>query len=131
MGLYLVKAALLPTDADYANYLPTYFIQSLNWSNAQYVGPVSWGLAAFINIQLVAGNNPGGPGFIGGLVVNGAGRPITGDVTLVEDITTLEPMEGVSVLLLDANNNAVTHTVTALTVLIVLIILQWERIMFM
>jgi PKD repeat protein len=113
MGLYLIKAALLPTDADYANYLPTYFIQSLNWSNAQYVSPAFWGLPAFIDIQLIQGNNPGGPGFIGGLVVNGAGRPITGDVTLVEDILNMEPMEGVSVLLLDANDNAVTHTVTA------------------
>ena len=113
MGLYLVKAALLPTDSDYANYLPTYFIQSLSWGNAQYVGPAPSNLLAFIDIQLIAGNNPGGAGFIGGLVVNGAGRPVTGDVTLVEDITNLEPMEGVSVLLLDANNNAVTHAVTA------------------
>ncbi|MFT6148188.1 MAG: PKD repeat protein [Saprospiraceae bacterium] len=113
MGLYLVKAALLPTDPDYTNYLPTYFIQSLNWGNAQYVGPAPFGLSAFIDIQLVAGNNPGGAGFIGGLVLNGAGRPVTGEVTLVEDVTDLEPMEGVSVLLLDANNNAVTHAVTA------------------
>lgn len=113
MGLYLIKAALLPTDADYANYLPTYFIQSLSWANAQYFGPAPFGLPAFIDIQLIQGNNPGGPGFIGGLVVNGAGRPVTGDVTLVEDILDMEPMEGVSVLLLDANNNAVTHTTTA------------------
>lgn len=113
MGLYLVKGALLPTDPDYANYMPTYFIQSLNWANGQYVSPAPFGLPAFIDIQLVAGNNPGGPGFIGGLVVNGAGRPVTGDVTLVEDITNEEPMEGVSVLLLDANHNAVTHTTTA------------------
>jgi PKD repeat protein len=111
-GLYLIKAALLPTDADYANYLPTYFIQSLSWGNAQYISPVPFGLPALIDIQLVQGNNLGGPGFIGGLVANGAGRPVTGDVTLVEDILDLEPMEGVSVLLLDANNNAVTHTVT-------------------
>ncbi len=113
MGTYLIKAALLPTDPDYANYLPTYFVQSLNWSNAQYVGPIPFGLPALIDIQLIAGNNPGGPGFIGGLVVNGAGRPINGTVTLVEDILDLEPMEGVSVLLLDANDNAITHTVTA------------------
>lgn len=115
MGTYLVKAALLPTDPDYANYLPTYFIQSLNWSNAQYVGPVFWGLPALIDIQLVAGNNPGGAGFIGGLVVNGAGRPVVGGVTLIDDMDmmTAIPMEGVSVLLLDANGNAVTHTVTA------------------
>ena len=112
MGLYLVKAALLPTDPDYANYLPTYFIQSLNWANGQYVGPAPFGLPAFIDIQLVAGNNPGGAGFIGGLVVNGAGRPVVGNVTTIEDMTTAIPMEGVSVLLLDANNNAVTHTVT-------------------
>jgi PKD repeat protein len=113
MGLYLIKGALLPTDADYANYLPTYFIQSLSWANAQYFGPAPFNLPAFIDIQLIQGNNPGGPGFIGGLVVNGAGRPVNGNVTLVEEITNMEPMEGVSVLLLDANNNAVTHTTTA------------------
>ncbi len=112
MGLYLVKGALLPTDPDYANYMPTYFIQSLNWANGQYVSPTPFGIPAFIDIQLIAGNNPGGSGFIGGLVVNGAGRPVNNGVTTVKDITTMIPMEGVSVLLLDANNNAVTHTVT-------------------
>ena len=112
MGDYLVKAALEPTDPDYANYLPTYFVQSLSWSNAQYVGPVPFGLPAFIDIQLVAGNNPGGAGFIGGLVVNGAGRPVSGNQTLVENINNMEPIEGASVLLLDANGNAVTHTTT-------------------
>lgn len=113
MGSYLVKAALLPSDVDYANYLPTYYVQSLAWGNGQYIGPTPFGLPAFIDIQLIAGNNPGGPGFIGGLVVNGAGRPVNGNLTLVEDILDSEPMEGVSVLLLDANNNAVTHTTTA------------------
>ena len=112
-GSYLVKGALLPTDADYANYLPTYFIQSLSWANGNYVTPTSIGLPTLLDLQLVAGNNPGGAGFIGGLVVNGAGRPVTGDVTLIEDIMNEEPMEGVSVLLLDENNNAVTHTTTA------------------
>jgi PKD repeat protein len=110
-GDYLVKAALETTDPDYANYLPTYYVQSLSWNTAQYVGPAPFGLV-FIDIQLVAGNNPGGPGFIGGLVVNGAGRPVNGNQTLVENIFNMDPIEGVSVLLLDANGNAVTHTTT-------------------
>ncbi|MFK7947986.1 MAG: PKD domain-containing protein [Saprospiraceae bacterium] len=112
MGLYLVKGALLPTDPDYANYMPTYFIQSLNWSNGQYVSPTPFGLPALIDLQLVAGTNPGGAGFIGGLVVNGAGRPVNNGVTTVDNVLNMIPMEGISVLLLDANNNAVTHTVT-------------------
>lgn len=112
MGNYLVKGALEPIDPDYANYLPTYFVQSLSWGNAQYVGPVPFGLPAFIDLQLVAGNNPGGAGFIGGLVVNGAGRPISGNQTLIENVYNMEPIEGASVLLLDANGNAITHTTT-------------------
>ena len=111
-GNYLVKAALDINDPDYAAYLPTYFVQSLNWSNGQFVGPAGANFPVGVDIELVVGNNPGGPGFIGGLVVNGAGRPTNGGVTLVEDITNQDPMEGVSVLLLDANDNAVTHTVT-------------------
>lgn len=111
VGDYLVKAALLPTDADYANYLPTYFVKSLSWSNAQYIGPAPFGIA-YIDIELVAGNNPGGAGFIGGLVVNGAGRPVNGNQTLIENVLNMEPIEGASVLLLDANGNAVTHTTT-------------------
>jgi PKD repeat protein len=112
-GSYLVKAALTPNDPDFANYLPTYFEQSLTWGAAQYVSPIPFGMPAFISLQLIAGNNPGGPGFIGGFVMNGAGRPVDGNVTLIEDIADLEPMAGVSVLLLDANNNPVTHTITA------------------
>jgi PKD repeat protein len=112
-GSYLIKGALLPTDVDYATYLPTYFIQALSWSNGNFVSPTPAGLPTLLSLELIAGNNPGGAGFIGGLVVNGAGRPVTGDVTLIEDIMNEEPMEGVSVLLLDESNNAVTHTTTA------------------
>ena len=65
----LVKAAELPSSPDYANYLPTYYTSSLNWSGATMVVPT-----AVANIQLIAGVNPGGPAFIGGDVLQGANK---------------------------------------------------------
>ena len=52
------------------------------------------------DINLVGGVNPGGPGFIGGSVWQGANKTAgVGD-----------PIEGVQILLLDANDNPVAHT---------------------
>lgn len=96
-GNYLVKAALLSTDPNYANYLPTYFTQSLTWDNATdvQVTPTS---NSFTYIQLVQGTNVGtGPGFIGGLVTQGANGP--GD-----------PVDGALVILYDANMNPIAYT---------------------
>jgi PKD repeat protein len=112
-GSYLVKAALLTTDTDYTDYLPTYYGQSLAWTNATFVSPAPVDSGFVYNIVLIKGTNLGGAGFIGGMVVNGAGRPIIGNQTLIENIGELDAMPNVSVLLLDYNDNAVTHTVTA------------------
>jgi len=65
----LVKAALRSFSPDYANYLPTYYTSSLNWSGANMVLPNSQA-----DIQLIAGTNPGGPAFIGGDVLQGANK---------------------------------------------------------
>jgi PKD repeat protein len=111
-GSYLVKAVLLPTDPNYANYLPTYYVQSLAWTAAQYITASPMSFAYSHDIVLVKGTNNGGAGFISGMVVNGAGRPIIGNQTVIEDIMTLEPMVDMSVLLLDESNGAITHTVT-------------------
>ena len=52
-----------------------------------------------IDINMVAGDNPGGPGFIGGSIADGAGK-------------SLSELGGIMVILLDANGNPVgfTHT---------------------
>ncbi len=70
-GDLLVKCALLPANSDYWNYLPTYKENSITWSTAH---PVSFTLGAN-DIHMVAGINPGGPGFIGGSVLLGANKP--------------------------------------------------------
>jgi PKD repeat protein len=98
-GDYLVKAALLPTDPDYTNYLPTYYTKSLNWSGAtnMTLGP---NMVGFTYIELIKGSNIGtGPGFIGGLVTQGANGP--GD-----------PLEGILVILYDASMNPIGYTYT-------------------
>ncbi len=99
-GNYRTKAALIPGDADYANYLPTYHDNDLMWNNATVIGLAANGTAT-ANINLVAGNNPGGPGFIGGLISQGANKRDPGD-----------PLENVYVYLLDNNDAAVAYTQT-------------------
>ena len=98
-GTYLVKAALTPADPNYSAYLPTYFGDELFWDDATSL--VVTNATLFLPpISLIAGNNPGGPGFIGGLVSQGANKQ-EGD-----------PLANMSVLLMDANGNPVAHTTT-------------------
>ncbi len=97
-GTYLIKAALLPGSFNYSNYMPTYLGDELFWYNAT---STIVGAGSVVNppINLVAGNNPGGPGFIGGFVAQGANKQ--GD-----------PMANVSILLMNEDMGAVTHVVT-------------------
>jgi PKD repeat protein len=97
-GSYLVKAALLPSAPAYAQYLPTYFGDELFWFDAQTV--VMANNSLFLPpINLIPGNNSFGPGFIAGLVVQGANK-------------TDDPMMGVSIILTDAQNNPITGLLT-------------------
>ena len=88
-GDLLVKCALLPTNSNYWNYLPTYKESSITWSTAH---SVSFTLGAN-DIHMVAGTNPGGPGFIGGSVllgankVSGVGDPLPSRIVLLTTIT--------------------------------------------
>jgi hypothetical protein len=102
-GQYLLKGALNPGNPDYANYLPTYHDDVLYWANSSLITipdpAIGNGIYSY-SINLLAGNNPGGPGFVGGLVTQGANRSAgPGD-----------PMEGVNILLFDAQGSNVTHT---------------------
>ncbi|MFC2100296.1 PKD domain-containing protein [Bacteroidota bacterium] len=97
-GAYLVKVALSPLSPYYWNYLPTYHDSVLLWNQANYVVLNSNSVSA--NIQMIAGNNPGGPGFIGGNVTQGANKLLgAGD-----------PLENVEILLIDENNDPVAYT---------------------
>ncbi|HCS21995.1 MAG TPA: hypothetical protein DIW47_15805 [Bacteroidetes bacterium] len=83
--LFLVKAALLPGSSLYSSFIPTYYDSSLYWSGAKSF----YGAGYLANgvINMIAGTNPGGPGFIGGHVTQGANK---------KD----EPLEDIQVLLL-------------------------------
>lgn len=97
-GSYLVKAALRPSAPLYSSRMPTYHTSSLLWSSADYVNQTN--ANSFVFIDMITGVNPGGPGFIGGLVSQGANKRMSpGD-----------PLEGIDVLLLDINDNPITWT---------------------
>ena len=88
----MVKAALLPANANYSGYLPTYYTASLVWSGASYLpNPLP---VAGVNIQLIAGVNPGGPGFIGGNVAQGANKSTAVGDPLNHRILILTNMSG-------------------------------------
>ncbi len=98
-GNYFVKAALSPGSAHYANFLPTYFEHELFWYNADVISHTVAG-SFNRNIHMIEGNNPGGPGFIGGLVTEGANKTEgPGDV-----------VEGVQVMLLNMNDEPLQYT---------------------
>lgn len=104
-GTYYVKAALTTEDADYANYLPTYYGDELNWADATAV-------TDYFNsndINLIAGTNPGGPGFVGGYVSEGAGLGVIGNG---EERAVGDPIANVQVNLLTDNGAAVAYTYT-------------------
>ena len=106
---YFVKAALEPFDVDYANYLPTYHGDVLQWSNA-YPIPLLTNSAFTVNINLVAGNNTGGPGFVGGWVSQGAGLVINGHNNGSRAVG--DPIAGVQINLLTSTDQAVGYTFT-------------------
>ncbi len=87
--VYLVKAALLPGSGIYGNYLPTYYNQSASWSGATKLG--NYGS---FSLNMLAGTNPGGPGFIGGYISQGANKKF-------------KPLEGIQVNLFDDNDTPI------------------------
>ncbi len=67
----LFKAALLPGSAVYTNFLPTYADSAVLWSVAKEFDRFNNNA---IQIYMKAGSNPGGPGFIGGYISQGANK---------------------------------------------------------
>lgn len=101
---YLVKAALLPDSPFYANLLPTYSISSMTWAAAT---PVILGDFApnYANLQLIAGDNPGGMGFIGGYISDGAGKTESTALAGVQLILYNAAHAPVAVTYTDTNGN--------------------------
>ncbi len=102
-GNYYLKAAPLPSDPDFATKMPTYYVLGLEVTRWQDASPINVTSTAHArkDFDFVQGNNPGGPGFIGGLISQGAGKTGPGD-----------PLENVSILIYDMQDNPITHTLT-------------------
>lgn len=97
-GDYRVKVAPNPSDPNYSNFLPTYYGDDAFWFNATVVNQSSF---PFLIINLEPGNNSGGPGFVGGLVSQGANKNGPGD-----------PMMNTSILVMDMNDQMVAAGMT-------------------
>lgn len=91
---YLVKAALLPGSGFYSSYLPTYYNQSASWSGGTKITAYN-----HITLTMLAGTNTGGPGFIGGLISQGANKKF-------------KPLEGVQVTLFNEDDEAIDFRIS-------------------
>ncbi len=104
----LIKAAFIPGSPQYSNYLPTYYsgststVGSLLWSGAAPVSATTQSNPTYWDFTMVQGTNPGGPGFVGGSVLQGANKG-----TAVGD-----PLAGRVLLLTDMNDNAIAYATT-------------------
>lgn len=94
-NFYITKAALNPTSAYYRDYVPTYFGDVLFWAEGNFV-PLFIDRDN-IDIHLQKAENPGGPGFIGGNVFQGANKNGQG-------------ADRIQVMLLDENGDVVAYT---------------------
>ncbi|MEZ5018356.1 MAG: T9SS type A sorting domain-containing protein [Flavipsychrobacter sp.] len=107
----LVKAAFKTNSPHYNNYLPTYYsgstsgVGSLLWSGAAPVTAATQSNPTYWNFTMVQGTNPGGPGFVGGSVLQGANKGTAAG----------DPLEGRTMLLTDMKDNAVAFTTTDAT----------------
>ena len=102
---YLIKAAPLPLFTP-SNYFPTYYYKALFWNDADGITTSSISNSVFIS--LVEGSNPGGPGFIGGLISEGANFTQTGGSTEDEG----DPLANQIIHLLKQDDTPVTYTYT-------------------
>jgi len=94
---YLVKAILNFSALNHPFTLPTYADSALKWSGAAVI-PTGNNQTHTKNIWMKTGTNPGGPGFVGGLVSQGANKSSAqGD-----------PVVGAQVMLLQ-NNSPVAY----------------------
>ncbi|MEM9819949.1 MAG: carboxypeptidase regulatory-like domain-containing protein [Bacteroidota bacterium] len=106
-GEYLVKVALDENSPGYANNIPTYHYSSLFWDEADVI-TVPYNNYTWFDVLMIEGVNPGGPGFIGGLVVEGANFAGFVDTRDGEG----DPVENVLIILLDENDQPIAYDYT-------------------
>jgi len=102
-GSYMAKAALVGSVAGASGYIPTYSLSTPHWDSAATVTHASG--ADVLNITMVYGTVPAGPGFIGGNVFSGAGRGTSPDA----------PAVGMLIYLKNTAGNIITYTYTDAT----------------
>jgi hypothetical protein len=110
-GQYLIKAALLPNSNGYNDHLPTYSNDAIFWTEAIPVTFNAFSTSPWqqASIVMVPGQNPGGPGFIGGLVSEGANAHGGGDP---EFTGNGNPLAGIYVVLTLADGTPVACVLT-------------------
>lgn len=98
-GSYYVKVALDSTDSFYQQFVPTYHGNVLRWDSVPKTTNI-FGIerSRSARINMIKALNPGGPGFIGGLVTQGANKK-EGD-----------PIGGIQIMALNAKNEPVAYT---------------------
>ncbi len=102
VGTYYAKAMMLQGSSDYGNYVPTYQLMSYLWNNATALNSNS---VQFQNINMLQGVSTSGPGFIGGLVSQGANR-------LESENAVGDPISDVDIILSNDNNQPMKHVKT-------------------
>lgn len=95
--IYFVQADLSENSAYYGDYVPTYHISALHWTDAWPVFPFFDNEPADIYMIPVEEDNASGNGMINGLVTYEDGRAV---------------MPGVEILLFDTDNNPLTYDLT-------------------
>jgi len=100
-GDYLIKAAATSGSQYYSNYIPTYYGNSPFWGFAQTVSLAQANTQVTADVTLIAANNPGGPGFIGGDVTQGANKTDLGDA-----------LSGIQVMLFNLSGDAIAYAYT-------------------
>ncbi len=102
-GFYLSKASADPASVYYSSHLPTYYGDVLFWHQSNLINlcvitPVN------STINLAQGVNPGGPGFVGGFVSDGANRIANG--------VSSTSASGVTIILFNSQQQPVAYDIT-------------------
>jgi len=107
-GEYIVKATLDPNMPIAGDYMPTYHFSTVHWDEADLINLPSVGSGLY-NIIFNDGTNllGSGSGNINGTVTEGDGFSANG-----EGDRSGAPRPNTSVLLFDADGQAITHTLT-------------------
>jgi Carboxypeptidase regulatory-like domain len=108
-GEYLIKGAARPNSPDYLTAVPTYCKSDLWWHEGTKITIPSLiksgvGGRRGLSIDFIQGQNPGGPGFVGGLISEGANLTIND----VDDRSEGDPIYAASILIFDANEQLIT-----------------------